>query len=83
MERRGRKQKIGNVKPIGEMPNGWENMFLGTYKPACQGTAVPYFDKYDNQWKIVLFNTLNPEYLIYEFENKSYNRVIYDDSIQK
>jgi hypothetical protein len=83
MERRGRKQKIGNVKPAGEMPNGWENMFLGTYKPACQGTEVPYFDKYDNQWKIVLFNTLHPEYLIYEFENKSYNRVIYDDSIQK
>lgn len=83
MERRGRKQKVGDVKPIGKMPNGWEGMFLGKYKPACQGTCVPYFDKYDNQWKIVLFNTTNPEYLIYEFENKSYNRVIYDDSIQK
>jgi hypothetical protein len=83
MERRGRKQKVGNVKPVEEMPKGWESMFLGKYKPACQGTCVPYFDKYDSQWKIVLFNTLNPEYLIYEFENKSYNRVIYDSSIQK
>jgi hypothetical protein len=83
METRGRKQKVVKTIAPDGCPSGWEKLFLKRYKPACQGTCVPYLDKYDNKWKIVLFDTLEPQYIIYEFENKSYNRVIYDDSIQK
>lgn len=83
MERRGRKQKVVNTTTPKGCPSGWQTLFLGRYRPACQGTCVPYIDKDDGKWKIVLFDTLEPQYIIYEFENKSYNRVLYDDSIQK
>jgi hypothetical protein len=83
MERRGRKQKVVNATIPKGCPSGWQTLFLGRYRPACKGTCVPYIDKDDGKWKIVLFDTLEPQYIIYEFENKSYNRVLYDDSIQK
>lgn len=82
METRGRKQKVSKSKRS-NCPYSWRNEFTGRYKISCQETSTPYFDKHDKLWKIVLYDIKEPQYIIYDFKNKIYNRVFYDDSIQK
>jgi hypothetical protein len=82
MEKRGRKQKASK-KSFKGMPYGWQGMFPERYRPACQGTCVPYLDKEDNKWKIILYDTFKPEHLIYEFETKTYNRILFNEAKQK
>lgn len=69
---------VGKREKHDGFPIEWQTMFVGRYRPAFKGTSAPYFDKSDKLWKIVLYDTLKPEHIIYEFETKSYNKVLYN-----
>ena len=74
-----RRQKIGKIQSVDDIPYDWKNIFNGRYKIACQGTCLPYIDRVDKKWKIVVYDTKNPEHLIYEFESETYNKIFYDE----
>jgi hypothetical protein len=63
-----------------DYPSKWKSLLIGRYVPACQKTCIPYLNKDDNLWKIVIYDTINKEHLIYEFKSKSFRKPLYHAS---